>query len=120
MIRNKLKMPSFNDGVVTICVLIKAPPDGGRPKELLRAVKSLRFRARTVGLLRQEEAGRRDSRVDMVIRCLRVPVAATNIAVVNGVQYKVYSSQDIEETAPPVMDLSLIRLEVPYEFEKNP
>lgn len=119
MIKNKLKVPSFNDGVVKIYKLKKAPANGSRPKEVLHLTGSLRFRERTVGLLRQKEAGKRDTKVDMVVRCLRVPITATDIAVVNDTQYKIYSIQGIEESAPAVMDLSLTKLEVAYEFAKD-
>ena len=90
---------------------------GDAPKERLTLRHSLRYEERTVGVTRHYAAMQANDRVDMVLRCQRVPVSALDVAIPNdGRQYRITLIQHPKDVEPPCMDLTLRRLEMDYEL----
>lgn len=114
------KGQAFKDGLVTICRLVDLAKPGDRPKEGLAPKETLRFHRRTVGMKRYYTAMQANQQVDAVIRCpFRDTVTAQDVAVLEGKQYRVTLVQRPEGIAPPVMDLTLSRLERNYGFTES-
>ncbi len=114
----KPRVQTFNDGVVTIYAVRNAAPPGKAPVQGLVQKTVLRYRERTVGLTRYFTAKQDNVRVDAVLRVPFHPaVCAQDVAVpADGRQYEIKLVQRPENILPPVMDLTLTRLESPYEI----
>lgn len=114
------KRLTFNDGLVRIYAVEDVAAPGKRPVQGLTKKAVLRYHARTVGLRRYYTAKQDNVRVDMVLRVPRRPaVSAQDIVIPNdGLQYEIKLVQYPENVEPPVMDLTLTRLESPYEIRK--
>lgn len=114
------KRLTFNDGVVRIYAVEDAAAPGKRPMPGLTRKAALRYHERTVGLTRYYTAKQDNVRVDAVLRVpRRREVCAQDVAVPNdGLQYEIKLVQYPENVEPPVMDLTLTRLESPYEIHK--
>lgn len=111
---------TFNDGIVKIYRVTDIAQPGGMPKEGLALKETLRFHRRTVGIKRYYTAMQANQQVDAVLRCpYRDTVSAQDVAVWNGRQYRVELVQQPEDSVPPVMDLTLTRLEQDYEFAED-
>ncbi len=112
-------MAQMNDGLVTIYGVQNAASPGKMPKKELERKGQLRFQRRTVGISRHYTALQAGARVDLL---LRVPyigaVSAQDVAVptIDGKQYRIELIQVPEGEQPPVMDLTLRRLERDYEL----
>lgn len=119
MIRSK--KPAFRDGVLTVCTVENVAAPGKRPVNGLRRKVTLRYDERTVGLNRYYTAKQDNVRVDAVLRCpRRRDVCAQDIAIpIDGQQYEIKLVQYPENIVPPVMDLTLTRLESPYEIRET-
>ena len=117
---NPNKRQTFNDGIVAIYDLTDVAAPGDMPQDGLRQKECLRFHRRTVGIKRYYTAMQAGQQVDAVLRCpYRDSVSAQDIAIVDGKQYRVTLVQRPEEIAPPVMDLTLTRLEQDYAVGSN-
>lgn len=113
------KTQTFNDGVVNIYSVGNIAPPGNMPKEgLTLKVGPLRYEERTVGMGRFWAAIQAQAKIDMVLRVpQRRTVSTQDIALPNdGEQYEIKQIQYPKDVEPPVMDLSLERLEADYEF----
>lgn len=107
-----MKPQSFNDGIVKIYTVGETCTPGEMPVESITLKASLRFKQRTLGFNRVYVESQNDIQVDNLIRCpLLKTIEALDIAVINGEQYRVKRIQEIEDTRPRVMDLSLERLD---------
>lgn len=109
----------FNDGVTTIYSVENIAQPGNMPKEgLIYKVGPLRYRERTVGMGRFWTAMQAQVKIDQVIRVQQIRSISTQdvVVLVDGKQYRIKQIQYPEDIKPPVMDLSLERLEAEYEF----
>ena len=107
----------FNDGVVSIYAVTDAAEPGNAPAECLTLRGKLRFLRRTVGIQRQYLDAQTNGRIDYLLRCpYRPEVSPLDVAVptLDGKQYRIKYVQVPEDIRPPVMDLTLERLEVDY------
>ena len=120
MIRKKKHDQSFQDGIVMIYDVVNTAPPGGLPNNKLAAEpkKSLRYDEKTVGIQRFEAAMQNNAKIETLLRCPRArDVSTQDIAVpIDGKQYNIRQIQYPEDIHPPVMDLSLVRVEQVYEF----
>ena len=108
---------TFNDGIIKIYDVQDIAEPGNMPKDGLKLKETLRFHCRTVGIKRYYTAMQANQQVDALLRCpYRKSVSAQDVAVWNGRQYRVELVQRPENIVPPVMDLTLARLEQDYEF----
>lgn len=111
------RIQSFLDGLVRVYAVGNAAADGDMPRDGLTLKETLRFHRRTVGLTRSTLALQTGAAVDALIRCpFRPTVSPQDVAVVEGVQYRISKVQRPEEIKPAVMDLELSRLERNYEI----
>ncbi len=112
-------MTGFNDGLVTVYRVENQAAPGDKPVERLVRKVVLRYRRRTVGIQRHYAALNAGAKVDLL---LRVPfhrsVSAQDVAVptADGRQYRITLVQAPEDVTPPVMDLTLERLERNYDL----
>ncbi len=114
------KTQTFNDGVANIYSVGNIAPPGGMPKDGLQLkVGCLRYKERTVGMSRYWAAMQTQARIDLVLRMpqLRNVLLHDVVIPTDGQQYKIVQIQYPEDVEPPVMDLSLQRLEVAYDTE---
>ncbi len=89
------------------------------PKEgLTLKIGPLRYKERTVGMNRFEAAMQNQTRIDLLLRSQQLRNVSTHdIAIpIDGKQYKVVRIQYPEDIEPPVMDLSLERIDAEYEL----
>ena len=112
------QMP-LNDGIVYIYTVENGAENGDTPRETLAAFpkETLRYGQRTVGVKRHYEAMQAKERVDLLIRVPFRPAVSTDdvaIPTMDGKQYLITLIQKIEGSEPPVMDLTLRRLEHEY------
>lgn len=108
----------LNDGVVAIYSVENAAAPGDMPKERLVKKGELRYKRRTVGIKRHYTALQAGARVDLLLRVPHIPaVSPLDVAIptLDGKQYRIVLIQTIEDSAPPVMDLTLERLERDYD-----
>lgn len=111
---------TFNDGVVQICNVIDAAPEGAKPVEQLQKKYHLRYEERMVGVTRYWQALQANAKIEKVIRCQRRPdVTSQDIAVIVAAQYQIKQVQYPEGVVPPAMDLSLERVVQTYEFTSS-
>lgn len=109
----------LNDGQVVIYAVENAAEPGMMPRDHLVKKGVLRYKRRTVGIQRYYTAAQANAKVDLLLRVPYVgEVEANDVAVptLDGKQYRVSLVQVIEDEMPPVMDLTLERLEVEYDF----
>jgi len=114
-----LKTQTFNDGVANIYSVGNIAPPGGMPKDGLQLkVAYLRYKERTVGMSRYWAAMQTQARIDLVLRMPQLRNVSLHDVVipVDGEQYRIVQIQYPEDVDPPVMDLSLQRLEVAYDI----
>lgn len=110
----------FNDGIVNIFSVENIANPGDKPKEgLTLKVGPLRYHERTVGMSRFWTAMQAAVQIDMVLRTPQIrSISAQDVAIPNdGEQYKIVQIQYPEDVDPPVMDLSLQRLEATYDLD---
>ncbi|MBE6906125.1 MAG: hypothetical protein E7476_07650 [Ruminococcaceae bacterium] len=110
------KAQTHNNGNVRIYAVSDSSESGDMPKDLLTLKQSLRYQERTVGLTRYYAALQANVNVSLVLRCPMLrDVSTQDIAVPNdGKQYAIRQIQYPENIAPPVMDLTLERVEQDY------
>ncbi|ODM27632.1 hypothetical protein A7W90_16215 [Clostridium sp. Bc-iso-3] len=113
------KTQTFNDGVANIYSVANIAPAGNMSRDgLTLKVSSLRYKERTVGMSRFWTAKQTNAKI---IRLLRMPkittVSSQDIIIpTDGEQYKVLQVQYPEDIYPPVMDLSLERIDARYDI----
>lgn len=112
-------MTGFNDGLVTVYRVENRAAPGDKPVEKLVKKVSLRYTRRTVGIRRHYAALNAGARVDLLLRVpYRPEVSTQDVAVpsLDGKQYRITLVQVPEDVTPPVMDLTLERLEREYDL----
>ncbi|MCX7772214.1 MAG: hypothetical protein N2376_03775 [Clostridia bacterium] len=112
-----MKNQTFNDGVVNIYSIGNIAEPGNKPKDgLTLKVGQLRYKKRTVGMGRFWIAMQALAKIDMVIRVPLLPnISSQDVAIpIDGEQYKIVQVQQPEDVSPPVLDLSLQRLETKH------
>lgn len=112
-------MTGFNDGMVTIYRVENRAAPGEKPKDALFKRGTLRYQRRTVGIQRHYAAMNAGARVDLLLRVpYRRSVSTQDVAVptLDGKQYRITLIQVPEDVTPPVMDLTLERLERDYDL----
>lgn len=100
----KLTFESFNDGVVGLWGLTET-------KKPIRIQEGIRFQERVVGSVRYYEAELAGHQVQRVIRIpqligLKVELSGC-FAVIGGQQYRIARTQNIPDTIPRCVDLTL-------------
>lgn len=113
-----MKSQMFNDGVVSIYAKVNIAQPGSKPKNTLHLkIGSLRYKNRTVGMGRYWVAMQAHAKIDLVLRVPFLPDISTHdVAIpIDGKQYMIVQIQQPEDITPPVIDLSLERLEATYE-----
>ena len=116
------KPQTFNDGVANIYSVCNIASPGGMPKDGLQLkVGCLRYKERTVGMSRYWAAMQTQARIDLVLRMPQLRNVSLHDVVIptDGQQYKIVQIQYPEDVEPPVMDLSLQRLEVAYDIAES-
>lgn len=112
-------MAGFNDGTVTIYSVENSAVPGNMPAAELIRKGTLRYQRRTVGIRRHYAALNAGAKVDLLLRVpYRQEVSSQDVAVptLDGKQYRITFVQAPEDINPPVMDLTLERLERDYEL----
>lgn len=112
-------MAVFNDGFVEIYAVEDTAVPGKKPREELTLKCALRYKRRTVGIKRHYAALNAGAKVDLLLRVrYRPEVSAQDIAVLplDRKQYRITFVQVPEDIMPPVMDLTLERLEQDYDL----
>lgn len=111
-------MAGFHDGLVTVYGVKNRAGPGKKPVEDLIQKGVLRFQRRTVGIRRHYAAMTAGAKVDLLRVPFRPEVSAQDVAVptLDGKQYRITLVQVPEDIYPPVMDLTLERLERNYEL----
>ena len=112
MLNRKPQDNSFQDGIVKLYREENAAAPGDMPREELVHKLTLRYRRRTVGIKRFYEAKQAQQEISEVIRCPLVSaVSSRDVAELGGRRYLIRQVQYPEDSAVPVMDLALERLE---------
>lgn len=112
-------MTGFNDGLAVIYRVENQGAPGDMPVERLVKKAALRYTRRTVGIKRHYAALTAGARVDLLLRFpYRPEVSTQDVAVptLDGKQYRITLIQVPEDVTPPVMDLTLERLERDYDL----
>lgn len=101
----KAKFEEFNDGIVDVY-------DVNGEDKLEKTKYGLRFENENVGITRHYAAQAADTRVDRVIHILRQQgIKPHQVAVIEGEQYDIDKTDEIKDTLPPIIKLSLIKFE---------
>lgn len=112
-------MTGFNDGMIVVYAVENRAAPGAKPKEALSKRGTLRYQRRTVGIKRHYAAMNAGARVDLLLRVpYRPEISTQDVAVptLDGKQYRITLIQVPEDVTPPVMDLTLERLERDYDL----
>lgn len=112
-------MAGFNDGIVEIYAVENTAAPGRKPGGVLTRKGKLRYQRRTVGIKRHYAAMAAGAKVDLLLRVpYRKEVSSQDVAVptLDGRQYRITLVQVPESVTPPVMDLTLERLERDYDL----
>lgn len=114
MLKKKPQDISFDSGIVHLYRKVNTATPGNMPSAELKYTVTLRFHRKTVGISRFYTAMQQNQKIDEVIRCPLVSsVSVNDIAELppENTKYLVRQVQYPEDTALPVMDLALERLE---------
>ncbi|MEG0941838.1 MAG: hypothetical protein RSE64_08075 [Oscillospiraceae bacterium] len=112
---------ALNDGIVKIYGVNDAANPGEAPSEVLTLKGQLNYKRRTIGFGRYYTAMQASAKVDMLLRCPYVAAVSTQDVAIpcDGEQYRITLIQAIEDSAPPMMDLTLERLEQNYDLPRH-
>jgi hypothetical protein len=113
------KTQTFNDGVASIYSVENIASPGGMPKEALTIkAANVRYKERTVGMSRFWAAKQTNAKIGRLLRMPKLNSVSTQDVVIpiDGKQYKILQVQYPEDVYPPVMDLSLERLDASYDI----
>ena len=105
---------SFNRGLAEIRRSYNAAAPGEMPRERREKLCAVRYHQRTVGMGRYWTALQAGTRITKVIRCPLIPAVREKDVVIleSGEAYGIRQIQYPEDVVPPVMDLSLERIEL--------
>ena len=115
--RPKTITQTFNDGVLRIYKISNISNKGDKPKDGLKAkyTNAIPYEERTVGITRNHLAMQEQSSIEQLVRIPRLNISVHDVVILNGKQYDIYQSQNINNVEPRCLDLSLERLETAYE-----
>ncbi len=105
---------TFNDGIISIYTVHDIAAQGETPEIGISspALCSLRYQERMVGYNRYIENMQAGTRTDRLYRCLRIEAVTTKCVAVEGTkQYNIKQVQHPPDIYPPVMDLTLERID---------
>lgn len=112
------KFLKFNDGVTDIYAVENIAEKGDRPKDGLSIKYHLRFGYETIGVKRNYEAMQAQVQLsEMISVSMHRDISSQDVAIINGVQYRIEQVQHKTDTLPPSSLLSLSRLEADYDFK---
>ncbi len=114
--------PQLNDGIMSIYNVDNVADPGNKPKQGLKVKEpNLRYEERTVGMSRYWTALQANARVQQVLRAHRIDTVHTDDVVIpkDGTQYKILQVQYPPDIDPKMMDLSLEKVEVPYDIASD-
>lgn len=115
------KTQTFNDGIVRIYEKQNIAQSGNMPVMRLSLKCTLRYKERTVGYHRYYTALQGQAQIDYLLRCRRRrDVSTQDIAVPNdGQQYRIVQVQHPEDVTPPVMDLTLEKVQEVFSIAEG-
>ena len=115
--RPKTITQTFNDGVLKVYKISNISNKGDKPKDGLKAkyTNAIPYEERTVGITRNHLAKQDQSSIEQLVRIPRLEISVHDVVILNGKQYDIYQSQNINNVEPRCLDLSLERLETAYE-----
>lgn len=115
--RPKTITQTFNDGVLRVYKVENISDKGDKPKDGLvpRLLSTIPYEERTVGITRNHLAKQEQSSIEQLVRIPRLNISVHDVVILNGKQYDIYQSQNINNVEPRCLDLSLERLETAYE-----
>lgn len=107
----------FSDGIITVFDNQSKSAIGNIPREKLVERCTLRFREKTVGIQRFYQALQDNARIERMLRCPRrddVSVLDVVKIISSGTDdhYRIQQIQYPDSVSPPVMDISLERVDV--------
>ena len=110
----------LDSGIVTIYELNNIAKPGEMPKEVLKPINSFYFGYRTIGYNRLYAAHGVNKQIDLLVRIWRADVTAGQYAVINGIQYRIDTVQQLtDNTGLAVTDLTLEKLGAFYDIVDN-
>ena len=107
----------MNSGVVKIYSVEDSAQPGYQPKPTLTLKLTLRYEEQRLGINRLYLSRQNQAEVEKVIRVPRQDsISNQDVAILeNGSQYSIDYTQTVQDTYPPCMDLSLVKVEQNYE-----
>ena len=116
----KKKTQTFNDGVLDIYLVDNVSQEGNMPiDKLTLKIGALRYENRKVGMSRFWIAQQATAKIDKMVRVPKLKITSQDVALIDGDQYRIMQTQDVDDVSPVSMDLSLERLEVKFEVEEQ-
>ena len=116
----KKKTQTFNDGVLDIYLVENISQEGNMPiDKLTLKIGALRYENRKVGMSRFWIAQQATAKIDKMVRVPKLKITSQDVALIDGDQYRIMQTQDIDDVSPVSMDLSLERLEVKFEVAEQ-
>ena len=110
----------LDDGIVTIYELNNIAKPGEMPQEVLKPINSFYFGYRTIGYNRLYAAHGVSELIELLILIWRADVSAGQYAILNGVQYRIDTVQQLtDNTGLAVTDLTLEKLGAFYDIVDN-
>lgn len=110
---------ALNDGLLTVYAVSNVADPGKQPVEGLKEKIKLAYHERTVGMSRHYAAKQAQTRISMLVRTHeRREVTEDDVVKLrDGEQYDIEQIQYIEDSKPPMMDLTLRRRALPYAIK---
>lgn len=108
---------SFNDGLIKICEVKNISKPGYKPVAKLVKKVALRYEEKRVGIHRFYNAKQNQVKLEKIVRVPRINDISNQDIVIdkNDKQYRIEQIQAVENSYPPALDISLIRVEQEYE-----
>lgn len=111
---------TFNDGVLTVYAVSDASQPGYKPKETLAKKVMLHFEERRLGIERYYNGMQNQIEISRVVRVPKYEkVNSQDVAIIDGVQYRIDLVQHVFGIYPPCMDLTLAKIQQEYRLEEE-
>lgn len=115
---NKAISQTFNDGIVTVYAVSDTAQPGYKPKQELVQKVALRFSERRLGIERYYNGRQNQIDISRVVRTPKyIQVSNQDVAIIQGVQYRIDLVQHTFDVYPPSMDLTLVRIQQEYKIK---
>lgn len=115
---NNVISQTFNDGIVTVYAVSDTAQPGYKPKQELVQKVALRFSERRLGIERYYKGRQNQIDISRVVRTPRfIQVSNQDVAIIQGVQYRIDLVQHTFDVYPPSMDLTLVKIQQEYEIK---